>query len=559
MPKFTSAEELGHSIARLLRETGESRYGKTELLIEQLEQIAVENADYFKQALNQCRADRCLNGDKHTFLTVACAYNDVVVIQWLLAKGAQFCSDPNVVENELSVAAGRNRLEVVKYLVEVLNRDINAGGSKGSPLYHALCRPRKENAQYLLEKGAKVSIEELNVALFCFDEYQELCRYFDKPNVDYKKADLARATFLNAKAYNTLFDFFLAHGADVNLVDDSGRTPLFAAVENENITATRKLLAKGADANIKIDGLTPFEYAAAKGHLEMVEVFLQHHAASYNAVVRFVRKRLIHLNVIEEDKAVQKVLIQAINQRQLAIIKLLLDEADFSLKTLIWIIKSIELDKQQGDGLIKAEQICDCVLGKIPEKYYWQIHDTVLQQGKVKLAAWISSKINYEEPAKVSYLNVIKKLALACIMVFGLALGVLGIAAITPVPQVMVWIASLSALLSISAPIIIGTTLAIGVSIALMSTVLFWRVSLASGPKSSAAFNQTNLARAVQMLGGANAIVKVKEDPEDTHSELLTIRVAKGVFTQHKTLVPATSANSARDSNIAKSKLAPAG
>lgn len=51
----------------------------------------------------------------------------------------------------------------------------------------------------------------------------------------------------------------LKQGADVNALNNDGRTPLHQAVLIRNITAVRELLINGADVNIKdCDGMTPF-------------------------------------------------------------------------------------------------------------------------------------------------------------------------------------------------------------------------------------------------------------------------------------------------------------
>eukprot|EP01060_Flectonema_neradi_P002663 TRINITY_DN11699_c0_g1_i2.p2 TRINITY_DN11699_c0_g1~~TRINITY_DN11699_c0_g1_i2.p2 ORF type:complete len:149 (+),score=24.66 TRINITY_DN11699_c0_g1_i2:582-1028(+) len=70
-------------------------------------------------------------------------------------------------------------------------------------------------------------------------------------------------------ASSTMVVWLLAHGADVNFVDESGETPLLAAApssraDNELIIST--LLTNGADPNAtsSYDGSTPLHLAACK-------------------------------------------------------------------------------------------------------------------------------------------------------------------------------------------------------------------------------------------------------------------------------------------------------
>ena len=68
---------------------------------------------------------------------------------------------------------------------------------------------------------------------------------------------------------------FIAAGADVNRIDEWGRTPLFVASSDGNLEVVRALIAAGADVNKRSkDGETPLYWASDKGHLEVVTALL---------------------------------------------------------------------------------------------------------------------------------------------------------------------------------------------------------------------------------------------------------------------------------------------
>ena len=69
----------------------------------------------------------------------------------------------------------------------------------------------------------------------------------------------------------------IADGADVNVKDQNGRTPLQLAALRGHKEVAELLIAKGADVNAqhdKISGQTPLHYAAYYGLKEMVELLI---------------------------------------------------------------------------------------------------------------------------------------------------------------------------------------------------------------------------------------------------------------------------------------------
>jgi len=71
----------------------------------------------------------------------------------------------------------------------------------------------------------------------------------------------------------------LEHGADPNVKNRDGKTPLHNAASEGHLEVVKLLLERGADPNVKDDdGNTPLHNAAWRGHLEVVKLLLEHGA-----------------------------------------------------------------------------------------------------------------------------------------------------------------------------------------------------------------------------------------------------------------------------------------
>jgi ankyrin repeat protein len=77
-------------------------------------------------------------------------------------------------------------------------------------------------------------------------------------------------------------ELLLTLGANPDVRDDAGETPLHAAASNGNASIAALLLAHRADPNLteKRFGWTPLHMAAAKGHIEFVRLLVAEGADS---------------------------------------------------------------------------------------------------------------------------------------------------------------------------------------------------------------------------------------------------------------------------------------
>lgn len=183
----------------------------------------------------------------------------------------------------LMLAAQGTSGRVVRMLLDAGARVNNAGDNEGSPLCRASLFGRKEIAEMLLAKGAKVNVvcdsdhgdTPLMQALMgaTFDDIpnelkEEVAAMSSddegREDDDAKETDEAREKASNLReVLNAPRDSFLAvarsllaRGADVNVVAncDGSETALIYAAMGANVEMVKEILSKGADVN---KGLSP--------------------------------------------------------------------------------------------------------------------------------------------------------------------------------------------------------------------------------------------------------------------------------------------------------------
>jgi uncharacterized protein len=96
------------------------------------------------------------------------------------------------------------------------------------------------------------------------------------PNLDLRDVHGATALFYSATGRTAVLERLIQRGADVNLPDQRGRSPLIVAVLMNHIDAVGQLLAAGADVNYQDHhGATALFYAAEAGLLDLTELLVK--------------------------------------------------------------------------------------------------------------------------------------------------------------------------------------------------------------------------------------------------------------------------------------------
>jgi hypothetical protein len=160
---------------------------------------------------------------------------------------------PNDYRMALTESIEKNRINIVKELLE-MGADPNVAYPDGTiPLIHATRKNSLGMVQLLLNKGAQVNkVNEVGSTAL-----------IDAANNGYQKIVAA----------------LLAKGADINMKTNSGWTALLGAVSKGNFEIVKLLLDNGADPNaVNNDGNSPLSAAAYNGYVEIVKLLLAHGA-----------------------------------------------------------------------------------------------------------------------------------------------------------------------------------------------------------------------------------------------------------------------------------------
>ena len=181
-------------------------------------------------------------GSGETALTGAAEEGHLEAINFLLGKGADLHLRNGVKESALFCAAWSRKMDVVRYFVEEFHCDPNEKNRYGwSVLYAAWRNQDIAMMEYLLDHGADINtLDHENLSLL-----------------------MSEAGSHNPEEIKvTICDFLLSHGADLSLVDRKGRSALFYAVNSGSEQLVRTMLTAGADANLADkEGITPLMLA----------------------------------------------------------------------------------------------------------------------------------------------------------------------------------------------------------------------------------------------------------------------------------------------------------
>jgi ankyrin repeat protein len=198
-----------------------------------------------------------------------------------LSRGANANAKDNGGFDALYYAASNGRLEVAKLLLSH-GVDVNSRSNDGwTALHTAAFGGHLETVDWLIENGAEVDAtnSQHQTPLFWATTGNAESAAGMFPKTKMCKTEEAEAGNEAAPKNNDkakVVKFLLARGADINVVDELGRTPLFCATNANDLEVTKLLL----DADVKVnardgEGWTALCVAAKYGYAGIVKLLLE--------------------------------------------------------------------------------------------------------------------------------------------------------------------------------------------------------------------------------------------------------------------------------------------
>lgn len=218
-----------------------------------------------------------------TPLNQAAFSGDTEIFRYLLVQGADITTSDNDASNLLHNACAGGHMEIIKFLIEEKNFDINAADNNGTTALHfALGRRFPEIARYLINKGADLDAvsnagsSAIHNAVSSDDI--EIVRLLAEKGCELNIANDYGVYPIHYAAYRgniPMIELLIEKGADIHLLTDSNENPLIWAIVGRRFEAADFLVTKGADINGIINhGKVPF-HSAVKLRRESIEYLLE--------------------------------------------------------------------------------------------------------------------------------------------------------------------------------------------------------------------------------------------------------------------------------------------
>jgi len=197
---------------------------------------------------------------------LAALKNDVQQLELLISQGKDVNARLRSTDTPLLLATSRGNVASVETLLRLAKSsiDVNIQDKHGTSALHVAVMRREEKiVKLLLSAFAEVNIKDKD----------------DKTPLHHAiyTSEIVERSFRGNQ--HTIVHLLLLHGANPNMRDVQGSTPLLYAASAGSVGDTLILLKFGSDVNLRnFRGLTALHMAAAYGHRIVIEILLDHKA-----------------------------------------------------------------------------------------------------------------------------------------------------------------------------------------------------------------------------------------------------------------------------------------
>ncbi|WP_419420486.1 ankyrin repeat domain-containing protein [Legionella sp. D16C41] len=231
-------------------------------------------------------ASRRANGIN--LLWLAAYFGHLSLVKELAGQGAEINLVDSDGDTPLLVALKNQYSEIASYLISI-KANVNLANNNGiTPLHMAVIKEYIKISKYLIQAGADLFLttKKGNTPLSLAAKIdlaivKSLIKYF----VEIKTAAALnltateyKSTLLHLETHNGYLEVvqgLIQSGADVNVQDCNGITPLFIAAFRNHLVIVKHLIEAGANLNlVSINGATPLYVAAEKGNIDVVKALL---------------------------------------------------------------------------------------------------------------------------------------------------------------------------------------------------------------------------------------------------------------------------------------------
>lgn len=245
--------------ANLLIQAGANVNAENELGVTALSLAALNASATMTDALLRAGAEpNATRPGGETVLMTAARTGNAELVQALLAAGADVQSSGHFQgQTPVMWAASEGHARVVEVLLEA-GAEVHARSKHGTTALLLVARHGDvDTARVLLGAGADVNGAEPVLAVDARVDVEESQTSGRSPLLVASASVVATSGWeyglvVMPSTHETLAIFLLDQGADPNLPDSIGRTPLHAAVETGKAALVQALLARGADPNARL-------------------------------------------------------------------------------------------------------------------------------------------------------------------------------------------------------------------------------------------------------------------------------------------------------------------